>query len=137
MLRPLTAANRSARPTASAPMPLAPDLQNTRRARINAAAAWAECRDETTCLRPKVPTGHKVLPLPLPRPDTTESKTLEVELQRTHQPSSANQKRATNRRNQKPLLQNTQERTNRNTTDTMESPETATITPLARDKQQI
>ena len=41
-------------------------------------------------------------------------------------------------RNQKPLLQNNKERTNRNTTDTMEGPETtATTTPLARDKQHI
>ena len=40
-------------------------------------------------------------------------------------------------RNQKPLLQNNQECTNRNTTDTMEGPETTTITPLARDKQHV
>ena len=92
-----------------------------------------ECSDETTCLRTKVPTGHKVSP----DPNTTESKTFQVELQRTPQTTSADQKRATNRRNQKPLLQNNQERTNRNTTDTMERPETTTITPLARDKQHI
>ena len=48
------------------------------------------------------------------------------------QQTSANQKRATNRRNQKPLLQNNQERTYRNTTDTMEGPETTTTTPFAR-----
>ena len=65
------------------------------------------------------------------------SKTLQVELQRTLQPMSANQKRATNRRNQKPLLQKNEERTNRNTADTMEGPETTTIAPRARDKQHI
>ena len=65
-------------------------------------------------------TGPQIIP----RPTTTESKTLQVELQRTLQPTSANQKRATNSFNQAPLLQNNQERTNRNTTDTMEGPET-------------
>ena len=69
-------------------------------------------------------------PQSIPRPDTTGSKTLQVELQRTPQPTSANQKRATYRRNQKPLPQNNQECTNRNTTDAMEGPETASMRHL-------
>ena len=40
-------------------------------------------------------------------------------MKKTLQPTSANQKRATNRRNQKPLLQNNQERTHWNTTETI------------------
>ena len=48
--------------TAFALMPLAPDLQNTRCARMTRRPPVAECRDETTCLRPNVLTGHKVSP---------------------------------------------------------------------------
>ena len=76
---------------------LAPDAQNTRRARRTRWLPVAECCDETTCLRTNVLTGRKSTP----RPDTTESKTPQVELQRTPQPTSDNLKRATNRRNQK------------------------------------
>ena len=82
--------------TAFAPMPLAPDLQNTRRARMTWRPLVAECRDGAACLRANVLSNG---PQSIPRPDTTESKTLQVELQRTPQPTSANQKRATNRRN--------------------------------------
>ena len=69
--------------TAFAPMPLAPDFQNTRRARMTPLPV-VECRDEATCLRPNFVTGHRASP----QPDTTESKTLQVELQRTPQPTS-------------------------------------------------
>ena len=49
---------------AFAPMPLAPDLPNTRRVRMTRRPPVSECRDETTCLRSIVLTGHKVLPDP-------------------------------------------------------------------------
>ena len=112
---------------------LVPDHQNTRRARMTRPPLVAECRDETICLRVNDLTG----PQSISRPDTTERKTLQVELERTPQPTSANQKRATNRRNHKPLLQNNPERTNRNTTETTEGPEPTKITPLARDRYPI
>ena len=109
LLRPSTAANRGALlfwethqkvdflSTAFAPMPLVsrpPEHENVRARR--GGRLYPNAADETTCLRPNVPTGHKVSP----DPTTTESKTLQVELQPTPQPTSANQKRATNRRNQ-------------------------------------
>ena len=75
----------------------------------------------TTCLRANVLTHHKVSL----RPDTTESKTLQVELQRTPQPAET----CDTQTQQRPLLQHNQERTNRNTTDTTEGPETTTMTP--------
>ena len=50
--------------TAFAPMPMAPDLQNTRRARTTRRPLVSECRDETTCLRAIDLTGHKVSPDP-------------------------------------------------------------------------
>ena len=71
LLRPSTAANRGARlfennnkcrfpvncicthATGSRP-------QKTRRARMTRRPPVSECRDETTCLRPSVPMGHKV-----------------------------------------------------------------------------
>ena len=59
--------------TALAPMPLAPDPLNTRRARMTGRPLVSECRDETTCLRPNVPTGHKCIV----SPNTTEGKTLQ------------------------------------------------------------
>ena len=46
--------------TAFAPWPLAPDPQNTRRARMTRRPLAAECRDATMCLCPNVLTGHKV-----------------------------------------------------------------------------
>ena len=119
VVRPPTAANRGVLilktpknvdflSTAVAPVPLAPDPQNTRRVRMTWRPPVSECRGKTTCLRPNVLTGHTKYP----QPNATESKTPQLELQRTPQPTSAKQKRATNRRNQKPLLQNDQERTN-------------------------
>ena len=46
--------------TVFAPVPLAPDPQNTRRALVTRRPLVSECRDEATCLRPNVPAGHKV-----------------------------------------------------------------------------
>ena len=54
-----------------APMPLAPDPQNTRRARMTRRPPVSECRDETTCLHRS--NGRQSIP----RPNTTESKTLQ------------------------------------------------------------
>ena len=87
--------NEDSLSAAFAPIPLAPDTHNTRRVGKTRRPLVFECRDETTCLRPNVLTGH-IVSL---GPGTTESKTLRVELQRTPQSTSANQKRATNRRN--------------------------------------
>ena len=103
-------------------MPLALDLQCTSRARMTPVA---ECRDETNLpvLRRSSNGPHSIL-----RPNTTESKTLQVVISTdVSQPET----RAT-KRNQKPLQQNNQERTNRNTTDTTEGPETTTRTPFAK-----
>ena len=113
--------------TAFAPVPLAPDLQNTRRARMTRRPLVFGCRDETTCLRPNVLTGHNVSPNPT-RQKARHSKWNCSEHLNRRQPTR-NVRRKT--RNQKSLLQNNQERTNRNTTDTMEGPETTTTTPLA------
>ena len=138
----LTAANRGALlmlktlknldvfSNAVAPMPLAPNLQKTRRARMTRRPSVAECQYETTCLRHNIPTE----PQSIPRHNTTQCKTVQVELQHTSTDISPPE---TNKRNQKPLLQNSQKRTNRNTTETMEGPETTTITPFARDKHHI
>ena len=109
-------------------MPLAPDLQNTRRERVALRPPVVECHDETTCLRPNASTGHKV------SPDTTESKTPQVELQRTPQPTSANQKRKT--KNTTKATAAEQPRAHQSETiETMEGPETTSITLLARDRQ--
>ena len=51
-----------------APMPLGPERQNTRGARMTRRPRVAECLDETACLHPNVLTGHKV------SPDTTRQK---------------------------------------------------------------
>ena len=138
----LTAANRGALlmlktlknldvfSNAVAPMPLAPNLQKTRRARMTRRPSVAECQYETTCLRHNIPTE----PQSIPRHNTTQCKTVQVELQHTSTDISPPE---TNKRNQKPLLQNSQKRTNRNTTETMEGPETTTITPFARGKHHI
>ena len=83
----------------------------------------AEGRDEATCLRFNVLTGQKV------SPDPTRQQARHSEWNDSEHLLS--QKLETNRRNQKPLLQNDQERTNRNPTGTMEGPETTSITPLA------
>ena len=119
--------------TAFAPVPLATDSQNTRRARRTRRPSVSECRDETTCLHPNVLTGHKV------SPDGTRQKARHSKwnCRRTLQPTSANQKRATNRRATKSHCCRNQERTKRNTTDTMEGPETTAITPFARDRQHF
>ena len=54
---------------AFAPMPLAPDLQFTSRARMTRRPPAAECREQPAC----GPTFHG--PQSISRPDTTESKT--------------------------------------------------------------
>ena len=136
VLRPLTAACRSARPfskhkkvdfssTSFAPVQLAPDVQNTGRALMTRPPV-AECLDETTCLRQRAtkypPTRHDR------KQDTPANTSTDVS-----QPETCDEQT----RNEKPLLQHNQERTIRNTTDTMEGPEATTTTPLARDKQHI
>ena len=97
--------------TACAPMPLAP-----RRLYPNVAMKQPAC----------APTFYWVQSIP--RPNTTDS--------RWNCSEHLNGRQST-RRNPKPLLHNNQERTNRNTTETMEGPETTTMTPLARNKQHI
>ena len=120
--------------TAFAPLPLANDLKNTSRERMTRRSAVAECRGETACLRPNVLTGDKkYLPDPS-RQKARHSKWKYREDLNQHQPTRNVRRK---RRNQKSLLQNNQERPNRNTTDTMEGPDTTTISPLARGKQHI
>ena len=77
---------------AFAPMPLAPDHQTTRRARMTRRPLVSECHDENNLFAPQRSNG----PQSILRPNTTESKTLRVELLRTPRPTSANHKRATN-----------------------------------------
>ena len=81
-------------------MPLAPDPQNTRRARITRRPP-VSIPDERTCLCPNVPTGHKVSPDPT-RQTARHSKWNYREHLNQPQPT---RKRATNRRNQKSPLQ--------------------------------
>ena len=69
----------------------------------------AECSDGTTCLRPNVLTCHKISPDPV-RQKARHSKWKNSEHLNQRQPT---RKRSTNRRNQKPLLQNNQEHTKR------------------------
>ena len=78
--------------TAFAPMPQAPDLQNT----SDAAPTCIRMPRWNNLLAPQRSNG----PQSIPRPNTTKKRTFKMELQRT-----ANQKRATNRRNQKPVAE--------------------------------
>ena len=76
----LTAANTGALFILKTPknvdfLPLAPDLQDTRRARMTWRPPVSECRDETTWLRPNVLTGHKVSPTQHDRKRNTPSGT--------------------------------------------------------------
>ena len=67
--------SQNTRVISSETMPLAPDLQNTRRPRVTRRPPVSECRDETTCLRLNVLTGHQVSPIRHDRKQDTPSGT--------------------------------------------------------------
>ena len=118
--------------TAFAPMPLAPDLQNTRRARMTRRPE-AECRDETTCLRTNALTGHDV------SPDTTRQKARHSK--RNHS-EHLNQPQPTRNVRQTDATQSHCCGTTRSAPigtplTPREGPGRRTVTPLARDKQHI
>ena len=93
-----------------------PDDCITSRACITCRPPVAEGSDETTCLCSNVPTGHRVSPDPT-RHKARHSKWNYSE--HLNQPQPTRNVRQTDAAT-KPLLQNNQEGTNRNTTDTME-----------------
>ena len=115
--------------TAFAPMPLAPDLQNTSRERMTRRSAVAECRVEPACLRPNVLTGRKKYP------PTRHDRKQDTRSGTTGKSTKINQPETCDKETQPKVTAAEQPRApNRNTTHTMEGPDTKTISPLARGK---
>ena len=107
-------------------MPLAADLQNTRRARMTRRPPVSECRDETTCLRPNVLTGHKVCR------DPTWQKARHSKWNYSEQ---INRRQPTRNVRRTDVTKSHYCRTTKS--GPTGTPETTKITPLARDKQHV
>ena len=111
-------------------MSLVPDLQNTRRERVARRPLVVECHDETTFLRPNASTGHKV------SPDPTRQK---ARHSKWNYNEHLNQRQPTRNVRQKTQIKSAaaeQPRAHQSETiETMEGPETTSITLLVRDRQ--
>ena len=114
-------------------MTLAPDLRNTRRARMTRRPPVAECRDETPYLRANVITDHKVSNDPTRQKARHSKWNCSEHLNRRQPTRNVRRTDATKSH----CCRTTKSAPIGTPLRPWRGPETTPVTPLARDKQRI